>query len=360
MNMYQAPKVTVAVLIVLGIILSFCPDPAQPLNQETTNITPHMDVPLEPGRNVLFCSTFQLAWNEMKNNIIREDIRLEKPLEMVRRLNSGRATKADISEEDYLSMVGYGADNIADKINRALRTKFGDGAPVVDDIYNDDDIILAYAFLWKELQFANAFEDCIDPIHFNAGGGRAPVEGFGIVHYAGERHSNLRDQVEIIEYEHPGDFIVGLASTNPDDEIILANVSPGRTLLDTYEQVNRRAERARRGTGASRLGDKDVLLIPKFDVAIDHRYASLLGLHLRNEGFQQYFVAEARQDVRFRLDECGAAVKSEAILAIKKGPMDFKLLRFDKPFLLYLKKKGAAYPYLAVWVENTELMVQSS
>ena len=69
---------------------------------------------------------------------------------------------------------------------------------------------------------------------------------------------------------------------------------------------------------------------------------------------------EARQEVRFRLNECGATVKSEAIFALKKGGAGRKILIFNRPFMLYLKKKDAEYPYLAMWVENDGLMVKSN
>jgi hypothetical protein len=359
--MYKFNALSVGTFVIFGCILCLCPAAAEECRIVITQVTPHMDVPITSGRNVLFCSTFHITWNEMRNSIIQEDLRLEKPLELVRQLNRGRMTKSDIGEEDYLSMAGYGADGIADRINEALKAKFGDEAPVVDDIYNDDDIILAYAFLLKELQFEHAFEDFLNPIHFEANGRRAPVEAFGVFNYSDSRHRNLRDQVEIIEYNHRREFIVGLASKHPDDEIILANVEPAGTLRETYERVNQRIARSRRDGEVECLSENDVLQIPKFDVSMNHRYSSLLGLHLLNEGFEDYFVAEARQDVKFRLDECGASVKSEAVLALKKGPpVDFKILRFDNPFLLYLKKKGAEYPYLAIWVENPAVMVKSN
>jgi hypothetical protein len=347
-------------IIALGWCISLSPVAADPHNTESTRVTPHMDVPIETGRNVVFCSTFHIAWNEMRNDIIGEDIRLEKPLEIVRQLNHGRMTKADIGEEDFLSMVGYGGKDIIGKINQALKVKFGDDAPVVDDVYNDDDIILAYAFLCKELQFEHVFEDFLNPIHFAANGRSTPVEGFGIFKYSQNHHRNLRDQVEIIDYKNMRDFIICLGSKHPDDEIILANVEPGRTLLETFEQVDRRTARSRSNGRTHSLNRNDVLQIPKLDVSMNHSYTSLLQLHLLNKGFEKYFIAEARQDLKFRLDECGATTKSEATLVLKKGPPpEFKLLRFNNPFLLYIKKKDAKYPYFAIWVENTELMVKS-
>jgi hypothetical protein len=29
---------------------------------------------------------------------------------------------------------------------------------------------------------------------------------------------------------------------------------------------------------------------------------------------------------------------------------------FDRPFLIYLKKRGATRPYFAMWVDNAELL----
>ena len=37
-------------------------------------------------------------------------------------------------------------------------------------------------------------------------------------------------------------------------------------------------------------------------------------------------------------------------------PPIFIELIFDKPFLLYIKKKDAPLPYLAIWIGNTELL----
>ncbi len=281
----------------------------------------------------------------MKNDIIEEDIQLEKPLDLVRFLNHGLTTKEDISEEDYLAMAGYGADDITNKINRALRRKFGSDAPVVHSKYNKADVIFAYAFLMKELLFEHAFEDFKDPITFYGHTNEAQVEAFGIFKCSGQRHRKLRDQVEIIDYMNHHDFIIRLKSKHPDDEIILANVEPGRTLLATFEKVNWRIAKCRRYAKPESIGENDILQIPKFDLSIDHSYEPLLDLYLVNKGFEDYFVAEARQDIRFRLDECGATSKSEAIFALKKGPpVDFRALNFQQSVYAVSQEKGWSIP----------------
>jgi hypothetical protein len=62
----------------------------------------------------------------------------------------------------------------------------------------------------------------------------------------------------------------------------------------------------------------------------------------------------AAQQTRFRLDERGAALESEAGAAA--AIVDTNLV-FDKPFLVMIQRTGASGPYFALWVANAELLV---
>ena len=68
----------------------------------------------------------------------------------------------------------------------------------------------------------------------------------------------------------------------------------------------------------------------------------------------------AVQNIRFRLDEHGAILKSEAAdgeeVRVRK-PKKPRQFIFDKPFLILLERKDAAQPYFALWVDNPELLV---
>ena len=354
--MLQINKLSGITTFVAVFLAAFSAASAQDRDLKHTVITPHMEVPIKAGENVVFCSTFQLAWNGMKNDIIGEDIRLEKPLGMVRLLNRGLSTAADVPPGDCVAMAGYGRDDIAARINRELLRKFGGRAPVVDEGYNHDDVILAYAFLFKEIRFARPFVAFNKPVTFYGKHGKTAVAAFGVDFYSDRKHRQLRKQAEIVEYHHGREFIVRLISEDPDDELILAQVPPEKTLLETVEKVAWRVARGR--SHAARLGleENDILQVPKVDLSVVHDYAALTGLYLLNAGFEDYFVYRAVQGINFRLDECGAAVRSAAEFALKKGPERFRALVFNRPFLLYLKSKNGRYPYLAVWVENAEVL----
>jgi hypothetical protein len=58
--------------------------------------------------------------------------------------------------------------------------------------------------------------------------------------------------------------------------------------------------------------------------------------------------------LQFKIDEKGAEITSEARQeALDGGPSHF---HFDRPFLIYLKKRGAKYPFFVMWVDNAELL----
>jgi len=320
---------------------------------KSTEICSNMESKIEKGKNLVYCSTFQLAWNELKENIIKEEIKLTNEPDIVPLLNKSLFTKKDLSDKDYVAMVGLGKDKILDKINEELKKKFGSDAPKVEEkLFSDD--ILAYAYLNKNLKFKNEFEKLKEQIKFKANGNTVDVKGFGLAttNNNGKRYDIAR-QVAIIDYISDDDFIAKLAAESDKDEIFLAKVDSGDTLLETIDAVSRKIEKSKE----ERFGEKDILKVPSIDFYINHNYDELINKDLRNKGFEDYFIRKAVQDIRFKLNEKGAQLKSEAkIIMQKSAPAPNvekpKNLVFDKPYLLMLREKGAKYPYFAMWVEN--------
>jgi hypothetical protein len=163
-------------------------------------------------------------------------------------------------------------------------------------------------------------------------------------------------QVRIPDYVDDSDFIITLASDSPEDEIILAKVRPGKTLLDTIRAVESRRQNGRKIS----MDSVATLQIPKLNLDIEHYFTQLGCRSFTNKGFEKYGIGYAVQSIRFKLDEKGAIVKSEARIvspgiARREEP---KRLIFDRPFLIYLKEKSAKYPYFALWVDNPELLMK--
>jgi len=315
-----------------------------------------MEQAIEGGSNVLYCLTFQIAWNELTYRVVGDDIRLTDEPPMVEILNKRAARRDNLSEDCYVAMAGLGKDQILGRIDKALKEKFKDSAPKVNLDLGEHGFI-AYAYLHKNLKFEKEFEGLETPILFRCNSNETNVKCFGIEKYSYSKHKDLGKQVEILDYKDDSEFIIGLKSISLNDEIILGKIKPGKTLLATVKAVQERAETRRSWP----LSKGDTLQIPKFDFDIQHSYSELLGKSLKNKGFTDYFIAEAIQSIRFKLDEKGAVLKSEARVKLTQPvsrsgrPRHFV---FDTPFLIYLKEKGAKYPYFAMWVGNAELLVK--
>lgn len=323
---------------------------------KTTIITPQLESKIEQGKNLIFCNTFQLAWNQLTDNIIKADLHLTNEPPVVKILNKMRKiiTTKDLSEKYYMAMAGYGRDNIVSKINKAMQKKFGKEAWLLDEKLNSDDI-LAFAFLMKNLKFKAQFDDSDRGMRFN---NSDVVKSFGIQKFnpRDEKMMKLSHQVEILHYNKESkEYIVRLISESPDDELILARVEPGKNLWDTVRKVDGTIKTS----SPEKLQINDVLQIPEIDFFIDHSYDELLSKNFTNKGFRDYFISKAIQVTKFRLDKTGATLKSKAVIvATRSIARGMKVMTFDKPFMLILREKKSKNPYFVVWVDNSEILVR--
>ena len=321
----------------------------------STIVTPHMEAPITAGKNVLYCSTFQLAWNELKQTIVKDDVHLQNEPPMVPLLDKSRSTQDDISDKDYVAMAGFGRDRILSRINQALQAKFKGQAPTVSANPGPNDF-LAYAYLSKDLQFEKEFEKLDTPISFMVNRQAIQVKAFGLKEYDLAKQQDIGKQVSVYDYTDDSDFVLRFASLSANDDIVLAKVKPAATLLQTIQSVRARIAR----NSPDSLKDKEVLAVPIFDFDITRDYSELTGKPLTNKGFENSMISQATQMIRFRLNQKGALLTSGSLMfgAGAAPPPKVRHFVFDQPFLLYLQEKTGQYPYFTVWIDNAELMVK--
>jgi len=96
----------------------------------------------------------------------------------------------------------------------------------------------------------------------------------------------------------------------------------------------------------------DVLMVPEMFWEIDHRFEELINRIVANANPAMPII-EARQGIKFRLDRYGAMLESEVMIAAAAIPRYF---RFNRPFLVYMKKRDCEQPFFAMWVDNAELL----
>lgn len=326
-----------------------------------TQLVAHPGEPLDPAKNVLWCGTLQLAWNEAIG-LVGEKLRFVHQPPVVDLLDQEDFTRADLDASSYVAIADFEHNHVEDEIRAALEKTFhGAASPElippnpVPTPGPDDPALVAYAYLYKNLAFAQPFEDK-KPLGF----GSAQVKNFGFTAQWNKLRDPMTGQVSICAYDSADNFIIKLKTKDADDELILAKIVPAQTLQKTVEDVVQRAEQ---GPG-ERPGRDDYLSVPKLNFDLRSEFPSLQGLVLQpgpGARVKNLVIKSVQQLVRFQLNENGAILKSEAEMAmvataIQAHPKIHALV-FDRPFLIVMKRANSPRAYFALWVGNASLLV---
>jgi hypothetical protein len=324
---------------------------------KTTVVVAHRTHRLLPDQNVVWCATFQLAWNKLCRRA-GGSVRLATSSPLVDLLNTQDIGPDDVDNASYVAAAGALEEGIYDKIDTELKRTFGgDAAPQLarsEKLIRPQDVF-AYAYLFKDLRFAKPFEVLSRPLIFGGEG----VRCFGIE--AGKAvPAALLDQVRIFEYDREsGQTIIELVSTSKDDQLVLAMITPKDTLAETITAVLAQITQ-REGLPAY---ESDVLKVPKFNFDLTRSYDELIGQAIVSTNVampSDGVIVEALQTIRFQLDEKGARLRSESEVSIGCGEKGTpRQLVFNQPFLLMMKLRDADDPYFAMWVDNAELMAKA-
>jgi len=325
-------------------------------NLKNTIVTPHLEQKIEHNKNVLWCGTFQLAWNEFCD-LAGGPIKVKPTSTMVDILNKRKTQKEDLDEKDYVAMAGKGKSFVA-KIFAELDRKFeGQASPDLLKKHAQTDINwITYAYLLKQLPFKYTFHRHYNELTFQG----TLIDYFGLPTRYGSppNLTKIAEQVTVLDYKNNDDFIVELKTTAENDQLILAKIPSKETLLETVKNVERRILKGK----SSKLTDEEIIRVPVLDFDMLREYNELCGdtILAKDKDINGTTIDIAAQSIRFKLDEKGAVLKSEGIMiSIGASTLEIRSFIFDKPFLILLKRRNAENPYFTLWVGNTELLVST-
>ena len=71
-----------------------------------------------------WCGTFQLVWNDMINEVVRQDILFKDNNDMVTNLNKMDFNTSMISEEYYYKKYGFKTLSLKKEIEQGIKNKF--------------------------------------------------------------------------------------------------------------------------------------------------------------------------------------------------------------------------------------------
>jgi hypothetical protein len=314
-------------------------------------IVPTLDYPIRAGTNVVWCASLQLAWNELAEHAGGPVQVKDAPSGLVA-LNEMSVTRENVDEQTVVAQAGPFGE-VRPEILKELKAKFsGRASPefLPDANAFASEGLFAYCYLFNNMPFEWAFERSHGSMSFDG----VRVEWFGISQYREDEKNEkyAGSQLVIHDYQSQTNFVIELLTRKTNHHLYVACVPPGDTLAETTTSVM-----SKTGKETSSIGEADTLGIPVIDFDVIKRYKSFEGVMVSsegNKGFNLPFL-QALQQIRFRLDEKGAVLKSEAVSPPSAG----RSYCCNRPFLIMLTYRDSKVPYFAMWIDNAELLLKS-
>ncbi len=294
-----------------------------------------------------WCPTFQLIWNDFKNDIVKEDIKFDEKSDILDNLNKEDFTTKDISDNYYYKIYGRKNLELKNKIETAIKEKFNQTSDILDQfdwssdaLDSGEDVIdryFLYSMLYREFEFNKKFDTFNDEFKEIEN-----VKYFGII----KDNDEIRDQIKVYYYNDENDFAIKLITKNNDEVIVIKNPK-GETFEEIYNNI--------KGKETTDFNSDDNFMMPKIDFNVLREYNELENRKIETvDGI--YTIEKAIQSIKFSLDEKGGKVKSEAGMDVKfeTTASDKKIRNFyvDDTFALLLKESNKEKPYFALRVDD--------
>jgi hypothetical protein len=325
-----------------------------------------------------------MAWDVLKNDIIGEHVEVIGAEELAGRLNAAEFSDKDLEDESYFATAGLLAEGIIEEIQDEMTQLFpSEPAPVFDDMNELPlETIIAYSYLNVDIEFEYPFY--INNVEFDfqdSNGTISEATSFCVPSDADDLDL-VRNQVDVLYYMFDyqtaeTEFAVDLCIYTNSYQVVIACVPQQKNLDKTvayveqkisefqqnpnYEQLRKLRPAANLRSGGIRPGDS--LIVPNVLYKLMHHNDELEGKAIGNEPWltQGYFIRKALQTINFLLGRTGIVLESDAqvVMPPLRLPPEIRYFHFDRPFLIYIKKREpAASPFFVMWVDNAELMQQ--
>lgn len=298
--------------------------------------------------NAIWCATFQLVWNDLKNEVAKTDIIFNETITEVENLNKEEFNVTMISDDYYYKKYGIMNENLKKEIENGIKDKFGETTTILNDFdWTDegDKKYFLYAMLKREFEFYAEFDNLGKGTFANQ---YENVDYFGIDN---KTNTNVKEQVEIIYYNSKDDFAI-LINTKQNDQVVIVKGNEGKSFKDIYDKIKNSTY-----TGSTSLQENEYLKIPKIKFKEKKEYKNLQNKEFALSNGELCKIDKAIQTVEFKLDKKGGEIKSEASMEINKATLpieqtEIREFNIDNTFTIFLKENGKDIPYFAAKISD--------
>lgn len=321
----------------------------EPKKPKTDNMSIVLSLEDKITDNSAWCGTFNLIWNDLKNDLAKQDIVFNPQLDFVRNLNKGTFNTSHLSKDSYYKVYGPTSLELKKEIEEAIKEKFNETSDILDDFdwtLPDGKSYFLYAMLKKEFEFPKVFTQ----LENGTFGNYQDVKYFGINKTTDEQ---VRNQVQVLYYNSKEDFAVKLL-TKGNDEVIISRGTKQDTFEKVYEEIVKNSENYK---GVKSFKENDTLKIPNISFNLKEEIEELKGKSVESSNVESYTIEKAMQTIKFELDKKGGKIKSEAGIMTKDSAMSVKYedpreFIADNTFTIFLKEKDKSLPYFAAKISN--------
>ena len=316
----------------------------QDVFNNSEGITTVLSLEDEIQNDTIWCGTLQLIWNDLKNDLAKQDIVFTPQLKVAENLNKETFTTDDISEEYYYKKIGTPSLTLKQEIEKGIKDKFNEKSDILDDFEwegRDPKDYFLYVMLKKEFQFEKAFEELAN----GAFGDYNDVEYFGI---ESDDMDELNRQVYVLYYNSKDDFAIKLL-TEQEDEVILCKNPEGKTFNEIYKNIMKEEEKY---TGHKYIQDGELLKVPNITLKEKNEFKEIQEKTFYFSNGDSYEIEKAIQTIEFELDREGGRIKSEAGMMVMFESAMIETVEkreffIDNTFAIFLIEEGKNTPYFA-------------
>lgn len=344
-------------LVILGGVIYFMVNKKADLPvTEGVDVVPTMND--EVSRDSSWCSTFQLVWNDMKNEIVKQDVVFNPQIKMVENLNKADFTEDMLDDQYYFKIYGLKNKELKEKIEKGIKEKFNQTSDILDDFDWSEEALddptnpdlrryFFYTMLYREFEYKNKF-DVLEKSKF---GKYDNIKYFGVNNNTTDA---AREQIEVLFYNSKEEFALKL-KTKSGDEVIFYKNPEGKTFREIYDNMMKKAESYE---GTVDFLNSDYFMAPMISFNVKKEYKELEEKVFNTADGNKAMIEKAIQSIKFSLDEKGGKVKSEAGVdswkstSVADNENKSRYFNVNDTFALFLKEETKDVPYLALRVDD--------